>query len=252
MTASHPTAHLSTHSRMLVQVKEMRFSKLLTLALAVWMACALAGAAFSQVPDYNLSGEVLDNDTNDGISGASLRFENTMTSNVEYASTDGSGHYDIMLEGGPYDVTVTAGGYDSDSQNFYLGGDQTYEFRLSETSSGGDGDGSGDGDDEGFDPLAEKDQVMWVIYLVAAVLIITFVCIVITAIATTATFVRLGKVKKELKAVSETLDEMEERQAQQSTAPAPYQQPSMQHHMYQQQPGYQQPPQQGQQQPPQQ
>jgi hypothetical protein len=228
---------------MLVQVKEMRFGKSLTLALAVWMALSLAGAALSQVPDHNLSGEVLDNDTNDGISGASLRFENTMTSDVQYASTDWSGHYSITLEGGPYEVTVSAGGYEDDSQSLYLSGDQTYEFRLSETYSGGDG--SGDGNDGGFDPLAEMDQFMWVIYLVVAILITTFVCIVITAVATTATFVRLGKVKKGLKEIDEKIDDLEQRDWQRSAPQQGFQQqPPMQQHVYQQQPGYQQPPEQ--------
>lgn len=213
----------------------MKPSKIAALLVAGWVLLSIAAVAAAQTPSYSLSGKVVNSDNSDSISGASLHFQNTMTSFEQYATTDNGGHYSVTLDEGNYDVTVTADGFEDQSESIYIGSDQNRGFQLTPNSGSGDGTGSDSGNPFGNIDTSMLNQVVFIILMLV---IIFFICLITITIALVAMFVRLGKVRKELGEINKNLDDLRK--------PAVPQQS-----VYQQQQYYPQPPQsQVQQQPP--
>ncbi len=191
----------------------MNFKYIITIII---ISCALAAMPASIAQGQAMataSGHIYNESNSQPVSGANIVATSMDTSQVYSDVTDGSGYYSINLPPGNYRVTVDAGGFEHwEETNFLMGIDPAYnDIYLSPEGGGSGGDDYDDGDDDGSDsPFGDLDEDMLetMVKVLVALVVIFFICLITMTVALVMMSVRLGKIRKELKAMNETLDEM--------------------------------------------
>lgn len=190
--------------------------------------CALTAvpAGMAQGQTATASGHIYNESNSQPVSGANVMATSMDTSQVYSDVTDGSGYYSINLPPGNYRVTVDAGGFEHwEETNFLMGIDPAYnDIYLSPEGGGSGGDDYDGGDDSSDSPFGDLDEEMLetMVKVLIALVVIFFICLITMTTALVMMSVRLGKIRKELKAVNETLEEMV---PDETPVPQAYQQP---------------------------
>ena len=208
------------------------------MLLIVFFVSAMNFAASQD--EYTCSGFVRDENNDNGISGARIVLENSDNSAQRYeVYSENNGYYSNSLPGGTYTITISADGYETQVLNrVYIDHDSNEDIYLIPSNDGGgysgpsgdgdpnynpdgDGDGDDDGDDDGdnqsidnFIPLGlEENGAMYMSVCFGSVFLI-LILFILMACACLGTFVRLGKIKKDIKKLSENQPQQRPQQQQ--------------------------------------